>query len=152
MDKHRKLLVLGLNELLKRNLISLDGHGDEKGHIMTELYGENSVIIWNSISHEELRLSVWWKYDHSKHPQANSQGNSKETFVTTLPLAKQKHYPSFVGATVSGWIERETGKHLQGEKAQGLFSIYTRKGEKDILENIPDPVPNGFKAEGKFFF
>jgi len=94
---------------------------------------------------------VWWKYDHSRHPQAELGGSSREQFKTSLPLAKKQHYPKFVGVTVSGWLERKTGKHLQGKGQKGLFDVYTRRGEKEILKSLSDPSPSGFKAEGKFF-
>jgi len=151
MDSHRKLLVLATNELLKRNLISLDSEEDARGHVMATIAGENAVIMWRGIGWGELEISVWWKYDHAHHPQANLEGNAREEFKTSSPLAKRQHYPKFVGVTVSGWIERKTTKHLQGKKHDSLFAVYTRRGEKETLDALPDPIPDGFKAEGKFF-
>jgi hypothetical protein len=151
MDGHRKLLILSINELLSRGLISLDGEKENPGHIITAIAGENTVINWNEAGFQEIRISAWWKYDHSRHPQANLEGNARENFVTGRPLAKKLHYPKFVGATVSGWLERKTNKHLQGNGHDRLFDVYTRRGEKEILAALPDPVPNGFEAEGKFF-
>ena len=96
-------------------------------------------------------ISVWWKYDHSKHPQANFAGSSKEEFSGSLPLAKRKHYPKFVGVTVSAWIERQKGPHIQGKGRKHLFDIYTRTGEKNALSALPDEDPIGYAAEGTFF-
>lgn len=141
MNGHRKLLVLAMNELLKRKLISLDGDGEQDGHLVTNIAGENTVIIWHPIGCQELRLSVWWKYDHSRHPQANLTGSMREQFQTSSPLAKRQHYPSFVGTTVSGWFERKTGKNLQGYGCDCLFDIYTRRGEERILKDSPRTRP-----------
>lgn len=154
MNGHRKLLTLAVNLLLERKLISLEGvenNREEGGHIFAQLAGENAAISWQGIGCEELRISVWWKYDHSRHPQANSLGNAREEFKTSSPLAKQQHYPKFVGATVSGWLERETGKFLQGKDVQGLFNLYTRRGEKLVLDKMPIPSAKGFSPEGAYF-
>ncbi len=156
MDKYRKLLVHGVNAALEAGRISLDppstdGPTDEDGHLETQIGGYPSIVAWSSISHGEVRISVWWKYDHSLHPQANLQGNFKEQFHTSSPLAKRSKYPAFVGATVSGWLERKTGPHLQGKGSESLFDTYLRKGERGALEALPIPVPAGYAAEGKFY-
>lgn len=155
MNPYRKLLVAGINKLLDKGLISLDGKDgnfSESGHIITNLFGFTTVIIWTDIGFEELRISVWWKYDHSLHPQANLTGNSRENFTLEKPLAKRQHYKKFVGVVASGWLERKDGKYLQGKKNRAVFEVYTRKGEKEALERIPDPLPKGFESEGKFRF
>jgi len=151
MQAHRKLLVLGLNELLAQNLLSLTDEGDSQGYIMTKIAGEDAVLLWQTIGSEEVQISVWWKFDHSKHPQAQLDGAYRERFSSSSPLAKSQHYPKFVGATVSGWLERKTGKYLMGRHSQGLFGTYMRRGEREVLDAIPVPVANGFKVEGKFF-
>jgi hypothetical protein len=150
MDPCRKLMVLGLNRLLGNGLVTLDGKDEPSGHFITELAGETSVIIWHGISGDELSLAVWWKYDHAKHPQANLEGNEREQFHTSQPLAKRHHYPKFVGVIVSGWLERKTGKHLQGHDRDYL-TTYMRRGERDILAVVPNPIPAGFLPEGRFF-
>jgi hypothetical protein len=152
MHAHRKLLVLGLNELLSRNLVSLTDEGDSQGHVIAKLGGEDAVLLWRTIGFEEVRISVWWKFDYSKHPQAHLDGAYRESFSCASPLAKPQHYPKFVGATVSGWLERKTGKYLMGKHSQGLFETYMRRGERALVDAIRVPVPNGFKVEGKFFF
>lgn len=157
MEDFRKLLVLGLNAAIEQGRINLqapptDAATDEAGHFHAVLAGYPSVVLWNSITVGELRVSVWWDYDHSKHPQANSLGNARESFSGSRPLAKSTHYPKFVGATVSAWLERQTGKHLQGKGKQGLFDTYLRRGMKETLHSLPTPKPNGYAVEGKFFF
>lgn len=160
MDPHRNLLVHGINELLINKLIALnppqqlqeEQENPEKGHYFTTLCGHPSMILWSYAGFGELRVSVWWKYNHTLHPQANLTGNAKESFETAEPLAKRQHYIKFVGVTVSGWLERKEGKHLQGKGKRNLFGIYTRAREKNELERIPVVEPLGYKPEGKFYF
>lgn len=156
MDDYRKLLIIGVNEAIRQGKLSLaappgDAPTDEDGHLRVDLAGYPSVVLWNSISVGELRVSVWWNYDHSKHPQAESSGNARETFGLSKPLAKRVHYPKFVGATASGWLERKTGKHLQGRGKQGIFDTYLRADMKGTLRAMPAPKPEGYDAEGAFF-
>lgn len=94
MHPHRKLMVLGLNAALEAGLVSLDGKGELYGHLITQLAGETSVVRWNGISGDELSLAVWWKYDHSCHPQANLEDNARERFYFDEPLAKRQHFRS----------------------------------------------------------
>lgn len=152
MNNHRKLLVLGLNELLRVGKVSLDPAQEVlDGHLQTEIAGRPSVVIWCGISCDEIRITVWWDYDHSKHPQANLEGNQRERFHGPSPLAKPQHYPRFVGAFSSGWLERRTGAYIQGRGGQGLGEVYTRRTDAEVLSDLPNPIPMGFKAEGKFF-
>jgi hypothetical protein len=157
MNGHRKLLIFAVNELLARKLISLAPSGsdlkneEEHGHVLLDLCGYPAAINWNNIGFDELRVSVWWKYDHSRHPQADFTGNSRERFRTSRPLAKRQHYARFVGATVSGWLERKTGAFLEGRGSDKLYDVYTRQGEREALVGLPEPVPAGFGAEGRFF-
>ena len=90
MNPYRKLLVLGLNTLLQQNLLSLhwDKGKKDNGHHFCALAGEPSVISWNDAGFGEVRIAVWWKYDHSKHPQANASGDHKEQFLTSITFHK----------------------------------------------------------------
>ena len=56
-----------------------------------------------------------------------------------------------VGATASAWLERKTGKHLQGKEKQGVFDTYLRADMKERLNSVPAPKPIGYQAEGQFF-
>lgn len=156
INPYRNLLVAAINELLKNDLISLDSNTDNKSkkdrHSFVTLLGFPSVIIWHDAGYEELKISVWWKYDHSNHPQANLTGNSRENFNLTSPLAKRQHYKKFVGILASGWLERKTGKYIQGKNNESIFDVYTRNGEKAALEKLPVQKPNNFEIEGKFYF
>ncbi|QKJ30309.1 hypothetical protein HQ865_11235 [Mucilaginibacter mali] len=71
-------------------------------------------------------------------------GNFRENFNGTSSLAKRQHYKKFVGVTATGWLERKIGKYLQGEKRGGIVDVYTRNGEKAVLERIPNPRPQAF--------
>lgn len=146
----RKLLVLALNHLVDQKHVSLSGTGGERGHCEAEIAGRRTKILWEDIGFQEQRLSVWWDYDHSRHPQANLRGNSREEFRTGQPLAKRHRYREFVGATVSGWVERDGDKYLQGRGARGLTDLYLRQAAKADLDVIDDPLPVGFEAEGRF--
>lgn len=151
MHTHRKLLVYGLNALLEKDLISLDPSvGVKDGYIETQIAGKSSIVIWRGISGEEVELSVWWDYDHSKHPQANLLGRARENFHGPTPLAKPQKYQEFVGAFASGWVERRTAAFIQG-KGPDLAEKYTRRTNVEALRDLPTPIPRGFKAEGKFF-
>lgn len=153
MNPYRKLLVLGLNELLRRRLLSLfwDGKStEETSHIEMKIAGHNAVVSWSDAGFGEVRISIWWKYDHSKHPQADLSGNARERFMTASPLAKRAQYPKFVGVVCSAWLERDSGKYLQGHGNDHLFDMYTRRGELDLLRRLADPVPLGYEAEGQF--
>ena len=154
INPHRNLLVAAVNELLASNRISLDENAaqDDKGHHFCNILNFPSVVMWQDISFGELRISVWWKYDHSKHPQANLTGNTRENFNCSSPLAKRFRYKEFVGVTATGWLERKTGKYLQGKDRKAIFDIYTRSTEKEVLENLPAQQPNGFNVDGKFHF
>lgn len=155
IDPYRNLLVGATNLLLEKKLISLNfkeaAQDSENGHIITELFNYPSVIIWRNIGFGELSISVWWKYNHYNHPQANLEGNHRENFRTTKPLADKRHYRKFVGVVASCWLERMSGKHLQGINRESIFDIYTRKGEKEELEKLPTQRPIGYKREGKFY-
>ena len=154
INPYRNLLVLAVNTLLDKRLISLDGQStdNEDGHTLIELFDYPSVVIWRSVSYDELEISVWWKYNHEKHPQANLNGNARENFRSSTPLADKAHYKKFVGVVASGWLERRTGKYLMGKKNEGLLKEYTRRGEKEELEKLPLQKPKGFEIEGKFYF
>ena len=153
MNPYRKLLVLGLNEILSRGLLSLNWDGESRettSYIETLIAGHDSIVSWLETGFGEVRISVWWKYNHSKHPQANLTGNARESFTSPSPLAKRQHYPKFVGVVCSAWLERDYDKYIQGEGNDHIFKKYTRKNELEYLKHLPNPIPNGFKPEGRF--
>lgn len=157
LDPYRNLLIAGTNELLKSNFISLHYSEDETqykkdGYLLTEIFGFPSVVIWRETSFEEIIISVWWKYNHKLHPQAELTGNSRERFTSSSPLAKRSQYKKFVGITATAWLERKDGKYLMGQKKERIIDVYTRKGEKTELQKMPQQSPLGYETEGKFYF
>jgi len=154
INPYRNLLVSAVNILLDKNLISLDGQSsdNEDGYTFAVLFGHPSVILWQSISYDELTISVWWKYNHDLHPQANLTGNARENFTSSTPLADKTHYKKFVGVVASSWLERRTGKYLMGKNNEAILTHYTRRGEKEELGKLPLQRPKGFETEGKFYF
>jgi hypothetical protein len=154
VDPYRNLIVAGLNELVKRQLISLTptklNSQKDDGHLFINIAGFPSVVLWSDRGFDELLISVWWKYDHSRHPQANLTGNAKESFNYPIPLADRQLYKIFVGVTASCWLERRSGKYLQGEKRDYISNIYTRSGELKNLKQIPIQVPMGYEISGPF--
>lgn len=163
-DPYRNLLVRGVNHLVEAGLISLemppsnteayDGAltaEKDKGHVFTQIDGKQTVIMWSDVGHGELRVSVWWDYDHSLHPQANLSGSSREGFNCSQPLARRSKFKDFVGVTCSCWVERKTGKHLQGRGRENIFDMYTRKSNLVTLKAMKMSSTLGYKAEGKFF-
>ncbi|MGP2836378.1 hypothetical protein ACTVKO_23965 [Serratia nevei] len=162
MTPLHRLAVMAINTLLEHDAITLetseaDGKSREKaGHIFTELAGKPTVINWDDIGFEELRISVWWDYDHSKHPQAYpdlpDSDSRKEKFRTTQPLGYLHHYPKFVGVKLSFWFERQDGKWIQcrNGKFNGV-DCYVRKDMQAALEALPAVEPNGFESVGKFY-
>jgi len=153
VNPYRNLLISAINTLLEKRIIALNGKSSdsENGHIFVELFGYPSVILWQDIGFDELRISVWWKYNHELHPQANLTGNARENFNGSSPLANRIHYKKFVGVIASGWLERSTGKYLQGKNREAIFDVYTRKGEKDELEKQSLQKPKAFGIEGKVY-
>lgn len=156
LNPYRNLLVAAVNQLIDGKYISLNpinvNPEQENGHVFLNLFGQPSVILWSNRGFDELLISVWWKYDHSNHPQANLEGNSKENFNLPSPLAKRQHYKKFVGVVASCWLERRTGKYLQGENQEYISNIYTRKGELENLKEIPIQKTKGYKTSGPFHF
>lgn len=68
INPYRNLLVAAINEVLDKNLITLNATTppQQDGHVFVDLFGFPSVVLWQDIGFEELRISVWWKYNHSK--------------------------------------------------------------------------------------
>lgn len=154
-DPYRNLLACAINKLIESNLIQLDledvDDENDDGHVHTELFEHKSVIIWRNIGFGELQISVWFKYDHSQHPLTLKPRYQKEKFNLSMPLARRQQYSNFVGVIVNGWLERKKGQYIQGEKQEGIFDKYTRKGELNYIKNLPQVKPNGFKTTGKFY-
>jgi hypothetical protein len=147
----RNLVIAATNELIEKGHIKLDHEPVNNGYLITELFGKTTAINWTGIGHEEIRISVWWDYDHSRHPQAELTGNSRECFQTARPLAKKSHYPKFVGVVASAWFERKESFHLQGTGNKNIFDTYINSSAKESLTKLPTVIPSGYGAEGQFY-
>lgn len=175
------LLGHALNLLVENKLIDLDSEqvlDDE--YLECELLGKPSIINWSYISFGEIRLSVWWNFDKTKHPQhlqggyknkillddlpddeaRKYWGNSKAIYSTSNtvecyslpePLAKKQRYKDFVGVVCSTWIERAESKHLQTDDGTQVFGSYIRQADRKNLMSIPECKPKGFSLVGKFY-
>lgn len=146
------LVVTALNECIKRERIDLEATSSEDDqkkneYLLCEIGERTTVINWYDIGFDELRFSVWWDYDHSKHPQQKD-----EKFNLSRPVAKREKLKDCLGACVSCWIERRTGKYIMGNDGDRLFDVYVRQSNFDALLNLPKVEPYGFKASGKYYF
>ncbi len=149
MNPYRKLFVLALNHLLENKIFDLDWNvssSHDNGFAEANIAGKYTVINWHDHGHGEVYLTVWWNYDISKDPR------SKERNEFQYPPAHKSRYSEFVSIVASIYLERKDGKWLQGRGSDYINKTYTRKGDLEILKAIPDPTPNGFLAEGKFYF
>ncbi len=75
----------------------------------------------------------------------------EKTFEIPALLQVKQNTKKFVGVVVHGWVERATGKYVQGSGGDSIIRDYVRRGEKAELEKLPTVQPNGFQAEGLFF-
>jgi hypothetical protein len=142
------LMVAAINILLDRSLITwspIHLLPPEHGHIVVELAGQPSCIVWHDVGSGELSVSVWWKFDYEAYSRRTS---SITNFATTMPAARR--YSQFAGATASIWLERKGGLFIQGTPAR-LFDVYTRKGVEKELSELPWEVPRGFKISGDYY-
>ncbi len=149
MNPHRKLFVLALNELLKKNLLTINWDGssrDNDGFLETTIAEKITVINWRDHGSGEILITVWWNYDESRDPRASEKSHSQ------TPLAHRSRYQDFVGVVASIWLERERGQYLQGKGSEHISNKYARKGELEILRTLPNPEPIGYLIEGKFIF
>ena len=154
-DPYRNLLVAAINKLIEEKHISLAFEGtnqrEDEGHVFIELFNQNSVIIWRDIGFGELQISVWWKYNNDKHPQVDLEGECKENFRLTKPLARKRFYREFVGVVVSCWLERKDSKHIQGKNREHISIHYSRRRELESLKELPEQKPKGYEVSGKFY-
>ena len=174
------LIGHALNLLIKKKLIDINSTEESKSDFLEcQLLEKPTVINWNYISCGEIRISVWWNFDKTKHPQhleggykskilldylpeneqrkywapnkvIHSKDSCVESYRTSTPLAKRSRYKDFVGVLCSTWIERETGKYLQTEDGRKIFDSYVRNVDKKDLCNIPDCKPMSFSLSGRF--
>ncbi|HGC8063920.1 TPA: hypothetical protein ACI1IR_001177 [Yersinia enterocolitica] len=146
------LIVIALNEAIKLGRIDLNGTSgkpDEQkhAHFTMIIGGKQTVVNWFDMGADELRFSVWWDYDHSKHPQQRS-----EKYQCSKPIAKSTKLVGFIGACASCWLERQTGKYIMGKNGDHLFETYIRRSSAIALNSLPPEQPIGYKVSGRYIF
>lgn len=144
----RNVLVGGTNALVRSDQIGLSYNPKleaENGYLKETLLGKLCVVSWNGIGSGELRISVWFDYKEEFHLYP-SDYNSPRPIPKRCPLYK------VVSACASGWLERKTGKFLQGVGVNDLHpkSYLSYEGEL-YLSQQPMLKPEGFEASGRFF-
>ncbi|MGI1757343.1 hypothetical protein [Serratia marcescens] len=144
------LTVIALNEVIRQGKIDMNTGSMEGGerrheHLMMKIGGRQTAVNWFDVGYDELRFSVWWDYDHSSHPQQRD-----EKFQTSKPVAKKSRLGDFVGACVSCWIERKTGKYIMGKNGDALFEMYVRRSSADALHALPAVRPEGYRVSGPY--
>jgi len=147
---HQKLLIEAINILMDRSLITWSPQHSmppTHGHIVTDVAGQTSVILWHDAGYGELSISVWWQFDIEAYL---GRWPVHASFSTTLPAVKRSRYPKLVGATASVWLERKEGLFIQGEPMQ-TFDVYTRKGVEKALADLPDVQSIGFATRGPYY-
>ena len=174
------LLGHALNLLIKKGLIDINSTEDaESNYLECKLLEKPTIINWSYINFGEIRMSVWWNFDKTKHPQhleggyknriildnlsaheqmkyagtkkgIFSNGNTIEKYNTEEPLAKRSKDINFVGVLCSTWVERKNGKYLQTEGGKRIYSSYIRAHDKKALCSIPNCRPLGFELAGRF--
>ncbi|WP_261369111.1 hypothetical protein [Yersinia rohdei] len=146
------LIVIALNEAIRLGKIDLNGTSGESSkqknaYFTMVIGGKQTVVNWLDIGCDELRLSVWWDYDHSRHPQQTS-----EKFQCSRPIAKHEKLVKFVGACASCWLERQTGKYIMGKNGDALFETYVRRTSAIELNSLPSEPPMGYEISGRYIF
>jgi hypothetical protein len=173
------LLGHALNKLISKNLINMESTEDaESGYLECELEGKLTIINWHYVGFGEIRLSVWWNFDKTMHPQhlkggykdkvlldklseseqrkywgtkkgIYSTSDTVEKYQTAEPLAKKSRYKDFIGVICGTWVERKDGKYLQTEEGNRITNSYVRKADKEALCKVSDCIPNNFSLTGK---
>ncbi len=173
------LLGHALNLLIKEGLIDMSSTDDaDSSYLECKVLEKPTIINWNYIGYGEIRISVWWNFDKTKHPQHIEGGykskiisnnlsaheqmkyagtrkgiftnkNAVERYQTEKPLAKSNKYIKFVGVLCSTWVERKEGKYLQTENGKQISGSYIRARDKKALCSIPNCKPLGFELSGR---
>ncbi|MEI9697353.1 hypothetical protein V5094_05455 [Moellerella wisconsensis] len=137
-----QLIVSGINEAIKKQGIDLGGcSGDVgcSGAMEVNILGKRSFIIWSDAGFDELLISVWYGV---------SLSIDKPT-MTTKPLLSENKFRDYILACGSCFLERKTGKHIQGNYQ--FFDVYIKRGVKYQILKKPRVKPLGYELTGKSY-
>lgn len=161
-----KLMLYGVNELVKRDLIDLEltpeteaccfdvdkaSMPKEKGWADIDICGRPSLIHWRNVGYGELQISVWFDVDR------NALDASLERYGGTIPILLPMAHPQhllrslkpYVAGIATGWLERKTGKYIMTRKDGGISLGYIRDSSRQQIQDLPTPEPIGYRAKGK---
>ena len=142
LDRNQILLNLicaGVNDLVDRKLINLDGMEDSTGRLDTSVFGKPTRVLWYGIGHGELTISVWWNVK----PGCGEEDAHK-------PLIKQ--ISRAVDACCTAWLERKKGKWIQVHKDGVLakVDVYLSRTAQNYLSQQSEIIPHGYSRGGQF--
>ena len=122
--KMRDLLCHSI-EIVSKDYNLLDIKDD--GVLQCDLFGKNSIVLWQCMSFDEIRFSVWWGYKCDEMP----------TNMASMPSTKEE-LNKYLEVCCSGFLERKDGLWLQGKDQQGLCDCYCAKSAMADLSRIPE--------------
>lgn len=136
--KMRDLLCHSI-EIVSKDYNLLDIKDD--GILQCNLFGKNSIVLWQCMSFDEIRFSVWWGYKCDDMP----------TNMASMPSTKAE-LNKYLEVCCSGFLERKDGLWLQGKDKQGLCDCYCAKSAMGDLYRIPEYNSSSIKKSGRFYF
>ena len=113
----------------------------EDGVLQCDLFGKNSIVLWQCMSFDEIRFSVWWGYKCDEMP----------TNMASMPSTKEE-LNKYLEVCCSGFLERKDGLWLQGKDQQGLCDCYCAKSAMADLSRIPEYNSSSIKNSVRFYF
>ena len=148
------LMVHGINILLERKLISLNGDkGTDKaarGYVVDVIGGYRSVIAWEADLERDLQIIVWFDFDGTITPECPDIWFTEET-KKIKPQEKQT-YASVMGSCM---FSRDALKKAyiwcipdQGGM-QEICPSYVRQKTASRLKNLPQAIPFGYDKAGR---
>lgn len=135
----QKVLVIAINEFVRRGIISFDQVDDEKGSFQISFFvcGIPAMAHARHIGLGELQIvAVLWPSSDCARTIGVSASNSEQR------LRRGEFY-------AAGWLERKDGAWLQ--TGDGLPLVACSKRCESQVSAIPWEDPISFKAQGKFY-
>ncbi|WP_275346951.1 hypothetical protein [Xenorhabdus bovienii] len=149
-----KLMVIALNDAIKKERIDLNGRSEnkqqEKKYRYQELViaGRRTIINWLDAGHDELRISVWWDYQPEMMPTWRKQYIYDCEPTTATPQVARRFFRHILGACGSCYLERKTGKFFIGDEGNQFLDVYVNEDSVSYLNSIPAEEPQGYSTHG----